>query len=44
MEYYDRNNNKIIIPDEILENYLNNGECGTIYKYNSDSCIKIYNQ
>ena len=44
MEYYDRNNNKIIIPDEILENYLNNGECGTIYQYNSDSCIKIYNQ
>ena len=43
-EYYDRNNNKIIIPDEILEDYLNNGECGTIYHYHSDSCIKIYNQ
>lgn len=44
MEYYDKNNNKVIISDEILEDYLNNGACGTVYRYGKDLCLKIYRQ
>lgn len=44
MIYYTKDNNKIFIPNSILNKENGHGKCGTVYKYNDDLCIKIYNR
>ena len=43
MEYFTIDNRKIIINQSILNNFINNGEFGNVYRYNENQCIKIYN-
>ena len=40
MIYYNKNNEKVIIPDEILNNVISHGECGTVYRLSNDLCLK----
>ena len=44
MIYYTKDNNKIFISNSILNKENGHGKCGTVYKYNDDLCIKIYNR
>ena len=44
MIYYTKDNNKIFIPNSILNKENGHGKCGTVYKYNDDLYIKIYNR
>ncbi len=44
MEFYNTDNKKIIINDEIFGNAIKSGKCGTVYHYNEDLCFKLYNQ
>ena len=44
MIYYNKNNEKIIIPDEILNNIISHGECGTVYRLSDDLCFKKYDR
>ena len=43
MEYFTIDNKKVIIDESILNNFINNGEYGNVYRYNENQCIKIYN-
>ena len=44
MIYYNKNNEKVIIPDEILNNVISHGECGTVYRLSNDLCFKKYDR
>ena len=45
MIFYDKNNNKVTIPDEVLTKIISNkGNCGTIYRLNKELCFKYYNK
>ena len=44
MIYYNKNNEEIIIPDEVLNNVISNGECGTVYRLSEDLCFKKYDR
>ena len=44
MEFYDVNNNRIIIPDNVFDKEISHGECGTVYRYDDKTCFKCYNR
>ena len=44
MIYYNKNNEKVIIPDEVLNNVISHGECGTVYRLSDDLCFKKYDR
>ena len=44
MELFRQDNTKVIISDEILKRPIKHGNCGTIYYYKDDTCLKLYDQ
>ena len=46
MLFYDREEKQLEIPNEIFskENQISHGNCGGVYYYGTNSCIKYYNQ
>ena len=46
MEFFNQNEQKVTIPDDVLNQPVNNshGKCGTVYHYKEGKCLKIYNR
>lgn len=44
MVFYNEDRKKIIIPDNVLNNIINNGTCATVYRYTDDLCFKYYDR
>ena len=44
MKFYDKDNKEIIIPDSVLDNEVGFGACATIYRYDDDTCFKLYDK